>query len=304
MTAKEQGLPEAVKRAFAVLTYQAGRLRDNYGMAGTAANIEEASDTILAALASDTGERGVEWFNHCDKVVPEALRYLAENVRPGGGCERFNSEHLHQLAHEIEVSAKRFAALRAQPAGGGERKPNHRWLPTDVLGNPMREYAPGKWEAATWPSDTPPESGGQGVAALALHPDGCYIIRYADKDEGDDFFAGSGALGFALHRYEQRSMAWTCQLYAMVACSGYGPGPQPVAKVVTHPPAQASGAVTQWPDFETMVDRMAKHAAIRESRGFRTIEEAVHHQSKWPRLRDEARELLTAALAQGGGNGR
>lgn len=61
-------------------------------------------------------------------------------------------------------------------------------------------------------------------------------------------------------------------------------------------PVAGSGEVVGWPDFETMVDRMAKHAAVRESRGFRTIEEAIHHQSKWPRLRDEARELLNAAL--------
>lgn len=44
----------------------------------------------------------LSWFNGCDETVPQALRYLAENDRPVGGQSSFNSEHLYQLASEIE----------------------------------------------------------------------------------------------------------------------------------------------------------------------------------------------------------
>lgn len=48
----------------------------------------------------------VAWGNGCDKTVPAALRYLAENERPFGGESRFNAAHLYQLAREIELMAE------------------------------------------------------------------------------------------------------------------------------------------------------------------------------------------------------
>lgn len=49
----------------------------------------------------------VAWPNNSNESVPLALRYLAEHARPAGGQEAFNSEHLHQLAGEIERMASR-----------------------------------------------------------------------------------------------------------------------------------------------------------------------------------------------------
>ncbi len=49
------------------------------------------------------------------------------------------------------------ARIAAQPkADSTEPKPfpaPGKWFPIDVLGHPMREFAPGKWESATWPSE-------------------------------------------------------------------------------------------------------------------------------------------------------
>lgn len=50
-------------------------------------------------------ERMPSWINHCDKTVPAALRYLAENSRPVGGSSSYNTEHLYDLAREIEITA-------------------------------------------------------------------------------------------------------------------------------------------------------------------------------------------------------
>lgn len=50
----------------------------------------------------------VKWPNGCDKTVPAALRFLAENSRPSGGESLYNSAHLYQLADEIEIMADRL----------------------------------------------------------------------------------------------------------------------------------------------------------------------------------------------------
>nr|DAJ11836.1 MAG TPA: Protein of unknown function (DUF550) [Caudoviricetes sp.] len=63
---------------------------------------KELARMALAAMDSEP----VTWGNGCDKTVPAALRYLAENERPFGGESRFNAAHLYQLAREIELMAE------------------------------------------------------------------------------------------------------------------------------------------------------------------------------------------------------
>lgn len=66
----------------------------------TATDRAEAAGKRIAEL-----ERKPTWINHCDKTVPAALRYLAENPRPIGGSSSYNTEHLYNLAREIEIVA-------------------------------------------------------------------------------------------------------------------------------------------------------------------------------------------------------
>lgn len=70
----------------------AGRSRDRLRWAG---------DKARAALSAPQADAEA-WPNGCDKTVPAALRYLADHDRPSGGQSLYNSEHLHQLASEIE----------------------------------------------------------------------------------------------------------------------------------------------------------------------------------------------------------
>ena len=95
-------------------------------MASRQTAFESAREEILAdlqlaelALAAMNGEP-VTWGNGCDKTVPAALRYLAENERPFGGESRFNAAHLYQLAREIELMAEAPLYRHAQPAKGLE----------------------------------------------------------------------------------------------------------------------------------------------------------------------------------------
>ncbi|HDU4605097.1 TPA: DUF551 domain-containing protein [Klebsiella aerogenes] len=73
---------------------------------------KELARMALAAMDSEP----LAWGNGCDKTVPAALRYLAENERPIGGESSFNTAHLYQLAREIELMAEAPLYRHAQPA--------------------------------------------------------------------------------------------------------------------------------------------------------------------------------------------
>ncbi|HGD3605916.1 hypothetical protein RF104_18295 [Klebsiella aerogenes] len=78
----------------------------------TDSNTLAAFKLALAAMDSEP----VAWLNGCNKSVPAALRYLAENPRPIGGESSFNTAHLYQLAREIELMAEGTLYRHAQPA--------------------------------------------------------------------------------------------------------------------------------------------------------------------------------------------
>ncbi|WP_447314492.1 hypothetical protein ACNHKA_16955 [Klebsiella michiganensis] len=83
------------------------------------AEIEELARMMLAAMDREP----VAWINGCNKSVPAALRYLAENPRPIGGESSFNTAHLYQLAREIELMAEAPLYRHAQQPVTGE--PDH-----------------------------------------------------------------------------------------------------------------------------------------------------------------------------------
>jgi len=73
----------------------------------------QETEAALLSVAKPCGVKALEWPNHCDETVPQALRYLADHDRPSGGEQRFNSAHLYQLAGEIEQ-----AVTLSHPAQG------------------------------------------------------------------------------------------------------------------------------------------------------------------------------------------
>ncbi|MBW5963282.1 hypothetical protein CFM97_23540 [Klebsiella michiganensis] len=97
--------------------------RDTYG-AGSNVMLpaEEAEELARIALATMDSEP-VAWSNGCNKSVPAALRYLAENPRPRGGESSLNTAHLYQLAREIELMAEAPLYRHAQQPVTGE--PDH-----------------------------------------------------------------------------------------------------------------------------------------------------------------------------------
>jgi hypothetical protein len=56
------------------------------------------------------------WPNGCDRTAPKALRYLASNTRPSGGESHYNSEHLLQIADELERAVKNSTLPVTPPA--------------------------------------------------------------------------------------------------------------------------------------------------------------------------------------------
>ncbi|EOE0160073.1 hypothetical protein ACKC7G_004153 [Klebsiella pneumoniae] len=90
---------------------------------------KELARMALAAMDSEP----VVWLNGCNKSVPAALVYLAENPRPIGGESSFNTAHLYQLAREIELVAEGTLYRHAQPA---PVVPDEKPMP-----NPLSMYA-------------------------------------------------------------------------------------------------------------------------------------------------------------------
>lgn len=71
--------------------------------------------------------------------------------------EYFDLEGDHPKVVELSVLIqKRLKVLPSlpdnKPVGEKPFPAAGAWFPTEILGNPMREYQPGKWESAIWPS--------------------------------------------------------------------------------------------------------------------------------------------------------
>lgn len=92
----------------------------------------QLAELALAAMDSEP----VKWINGCNKSVPAALRYLAENPRPIGGESSFNTAHLYQLAREIESMSSVSLYRHAQPAPEkyniGDATMRHIFTPTGM----------------------------------------------------------------------------------------------------------------------------------------------------------------------------
>ena len=108
---------------------------------------DAADPRVAPAPAAVAVPVPVKWWNGCDKTVPAALRYLANNKRPNGGEERFNCTHLYQLADEIERMARLPLYTAPVPAAQGdaldaqryrELRRGQRWSVVDGIGDTLR----------------------------------------------------------------------------------------------------------------------------------------------------------------------
>lgn len=117
--------------------------------------VRELARMALAAMDSEP----VAWINGCNKSVPSALRYLAENPRPIGGESSFNTVHLYQLAREIELMAEAPLYRHAQPASEREQvRQEHAEWSQETFGNvgpvgPLKHLSKEALEAAAEPGD-------------------------------------------------------------------------------------------------------------------------------------------------------
>lgn len=68
----------------------------------------------------------------------------------------------------VASNAATAAPVKPFPAPG-------EWFPVNVLGGPMREYAPGKWENAVWPSDAATAAPGDLPQVPAIGKGGCMV---------------------------------------------------------------------------------------------------------------------------------
>lgn len=74
--------------------------------AGAAPFPEEALGILERFVAAAGDTSSAIWPNGCDTTAPKALRYLASNPRPAGGESHYNSEHLLQIAGELDSAVR------------------------------------------------------------------------------------------------------------------------------------------------------------------------------------------------------
>lgn len=79
------------------------------------ADLLDEMDELQERFKATMDSEPAAWINGCNKSVPAALRYLAENPRPIGGESSFNTAHLYQLAREIESMSSVSLYHHAQP---------------------------------------------------------------------------------------------------------------------------------------------------------------------------------------------
>lgn len=93
---------------------------------------------------------------------------------------------------EIDAHAQKLFALTEQCDASPKTFQPTRTYSLDILGNPMRQYEPGKWESARWPSDASPKGGSEAINQL-LPPNAW--PRWADRHvwdaNGEGWFYGA-----------------------------------------------------------------------------------------------------------------
>lgn len=127
----------------------------------------KAVDEALAALASDTGERGVGELVRALESKVEALKNGESSLRYHG--RKVEANH---IAHTLEIIGELAAALRAQPAGGGESCRKCRAAMTGMCNDcaakvdeergitqpqPVEGELPGMWSAPDFTGGDPDE---------------------------------------------------------------------------------------------------------------------------------------------------
>lgn len=129
--------------------------------------VRELAAFRLTAMDSEP----VAWSNGCNKSIPAALRYLAENPRPIGGESSFNTAHLYQLAREIELMAEAPLYRHAQPTRETEREPIA-WLNDAYLARGVVDGEAGSEDAGPGYIPVYREAGPQPVPVVTFYRDG------------------------------------------------------------------------------------------------------------------------------------
>lgn len=183
-------------------------------MASRQTAFESAREEILAdlqlaelALAAMDSEP-VAWINGCNKSVPSALRYLAENPRPIGGESSFNTVHLYQLAREIELMAEAPLYRHAQPAPVVEREPIA-WLNDAYLARGVVDGEAGSEDAGPGYIPVYREAGPQSAPVVPeeITIETATIIAYGlpTTNIGAIFKAGHDACRAAMHKAQPQN---------------------------------------------------------------------------------------------------
>jgi hypothetical protein len=111
-----------------------------------------------AAPATQQAGAAVDSCIHCGEPRNRHVGTCAMMCRSGKIGQMFTPATTQQ-AGAADATVINYGTPAATTASASGEKPfagAGAWFPVDVLGNPMREYEPGKWENCEWPSSRAP----------------------------------------------------------------------------------------------------------------------------------------------------
>ena len=115
---------------------------------------EQVIDSVRPLLlAKDLGAKTLGDFRQHMRLSGHSIDHWPEFARTGADTEHLTKAGLAMLL--LAEFDRARATLVGQSPQPSPEKPFHAagaWFPTNVLGSPMREFLPGKWETAVWPS--------------------------------------------------------------------------------------------------------------------------------------------------------
>lgn len=330
MTAKEQGLPALTPQQIEAGWNDTFSTNNPYCPCDLKSFTKAVrwAERQTAALASDTGERGVgvwrEWLEHAIKAWPDAVSALVATASAMGPSATIT-------AADIAWANEQLAALRAQPAGGGEvldcGHHNSLMLKSAETGLPL--YCE-LCDALTCARDNASDAADWRAKFGELQADDVarqWLDTMRDlllpKHEGEwrEFVAMVKATDSGVEFKECRTRTppesggqgdehWPGVDKMLVAAYEHGLNSEPMDMIamkaryaaLAHPPTQASGAVTEAMVCKALGIPYGDAALIVR---VDTVEQAGKEVTgRWLAHLPTAAALINKALAQGGGNER
>lgn len=169
---------------------QVARAQEKFGNEPAPVAVDER-EAFKALLNGIDDARQRDWPNSAIGII-ESLAVDASAALQSARSGQASDSVVHVCPEKDSICGDRpsnwCATCPKRVRNGQDAKPfpaPGAWFPTDVLGSPMREFQPGKYETAQWPSERSGQDGGD-AGGEAIHIEAVAEMGRIDFDDGSD----------------------------------------------------------------------------------------------------------------------